>query len=331
MRRESRAVHQNFPVRIAIRRAIGAAILFFIAVREPALAQESAGLEKLRVLSLELVNKSRMEHKLPPLQIDKKANEAARVHAADMLKRGFFDHNSPEGKTVGDRFVKAGGSRWRLTAENIARCTGCEPDAARLEEFHRGWMNSNGHRENILRKGMTQFGFAIVAAPGRPVYAVQIFNGPGLPNGLGPNEQPKRLSDAEVVTKALELLNKERKQNGRPAFVESPALTKAARALLPQKSLENFSLAQINKIRDRLPAAERGGWQGLTTLAIACGGCGGEPTDIDVRSFVRQWLADPKNKERMLNPATTHLGFALAANGNGKKVALSVLGERQAK
>jgi uncharacterized protein YkwD len=296
-----------------------------------ACAQESPEAEKLRARSLELVNKSRAEQKLPPLVIDAKANEAARAHAADMLKRGFFDHNSPEGKTIQDRFIKAGGSRWRLTAENIARCTGCAMDAAQVEEFHRGWMNSKGHRENILRKGLNQYGFAIVAAAGRPLYAVQTFNGPGLPNGLAANEQPKRLSDAEATKRALELLNRERKENGRPAFAESPALSKAARSLLPSKSLENFTLAQVSGIRDKLPAAERANWQGLTTLAIACGGCGGEPTDVDVRSFVRQWLADPKNKERMLDPANTHLGFALAANGNGKKVALSLLGKKQEK
>lgn len=306
-------------------------VCLLAAANRPALAQDNADAEKLRALALELVNKSRAEQKLPPLQTAKEANEAARAHAADMLKRGFFDHNSPEGKTIQDRFVKAGGSRWRLTAENIARCTGCGPDAARLEEFHRGWMNSKGHRENILRKGLTQFGFAIVAAPGRPVYAVQTFNGPGLPSGLGPNEQPKRLSDAEAAAKALELLNKERKQSGLPAFTPSPALSKAARGLLPAKSLDNFSMAQLDKIRDKLPAAERAEWQGLTTLAIACGGCGGEPTDVDVRSFVRQWLAEPKNKERMLNRDNTHLGFALAANGHGKKVALSVLGKKQDK
>jgi uncharacterized protein YkwD len=301
------------------------------ATHRPVLAQDNAEAEKLRALALELVNKSRAEQKLPPLQLAKEANEAASAHAADMLKRGFFDHNSPEGRTIGDRFVKAGGNRSRQTAENIGRCTGCVPDAARLKEFHRGWMNSKGHRENILRKGMTQFGFAIAAAPGRPVYAVQTFNGPGLPNGLGPNEQPKRLSDAEAAAKALELLNKERKANGLPAFAESPALSKAARALLPAKSLENFTLAQLDKIKDKLPAAERADWQGLITLAITCGGCGGEPTDIDVRSFIRQWLADPKNKQRMLSPDITHLGFALAANGHGKKVALSVLGKKQPK
>jgi uncharacterized protein YkwD len=191
-------------------------------------------------------------------------------------------------------------------------------------------MNSKAHRENILRKGLNQYGFAIVAAGGR-AYAVQTFNGPGQPSGLAANEQAKPVSDTEAVKRALELLNKERKENGRPAFAESPALSKAARALLPAKNLENFSLAQISGFRDRLPAAERDNWEGLSTLAITCGGCGGEPTDADVRSFVRQWLADPRNKERMLDPAVTHLGFALAANGNGKKVALSILGKQQEK
>jgi uncharacterized protein YkwD len=327
-------VYRNRPVS-GLARSIAAVLLcgfaLLAAMGDAARAQESPEVEKLRLLSLEQVNKARAESKLPPLQIDKKSNEAARIHALDMLKRGFFDHNSPEGKTVQDRFLKAGGSRWKLVAENLATCTGCEMNAATVEDFHRGWMKSKGHRENILRKGVTQFGFSIVAQAGRPIYAVQVFNGPGLPNGLAANEQAKRLSDAEIVAKALELLNKERKQNGRPAFAESPALTKAARGLLTPKSLDDFSLAQINKFRDRLPAAERAEWQSISVMAAACGGCGGEATDIDVRGFVRQWMADPKNKAAFLNPASTHLGFALAASGEGKKVALSVLGRKHPK
>jgi len=301
--------------------------VFTLSAVLPLLAQESAEAEKFRALALDLTNKSRAESKLPPLQIGREANEAAKAHAADMLKRNFYSHNSPEGKTVQDRYMQAGGSKWRVTAENIARCTGCQLSAATVEDLHRGWMNSKGHRENLLRRGIAQFGFSIVAESGQPLYAVQAFAGPGIPNGLGANEDPKRLSETEVVAKALEHLNRERKQAGLTAFSESAALNKAARSLLPERKLEAFDLAQIDKVMDALPAADRKDWQSLTVLAGACGGCGAEPTAADVRSFVQQWLGDAQNKGLLLSPGSTHLGFALAASGQGKKVALGVLGK----
>jgi uncharacterized protein YkwD len=299
--------------------------------RRSALAQEGPETEKLRALALELVNKSRAENKLPPLQIGKEVNAAAKAHAADMLRRNFYDHVTPEGKTIQDRFIKAGGSRWQLAAENIARCTGCELGVKTVEEFQRGWMNSKGHRENILRRGIIQFGFSMVTQPGKPLYAVQTFSGPGVSNGSAGNEAAKPLSEKEVVAKALEVLNAERKKAGRPAFVESAGLTKAVRSLLPAKKLDEFNLSQIGNVMDKLPESERKAWQSLTTLAAACGGCGAEPTAADVRGFVQQWLSSPGNKTMMLNAASTHLGFALAASGQGKKVALAVIGKKQPK
>jgi uncharacterized protein YkwD len=91
-----------------------------------------------------------------------------------MLKRGYFDHVSPEGTTGQDRL----GGDWRLVAENIAMCTGCSADAARVEEFHAGWMESAGHRANILAEGITAFGFGL-AVEADTIYAVQTFAGPG--------------------------------------------------------------------------------------------------------------------------------------------------------
>lgn len=294
-------------------------------------AQEGAEAEKLRALSLELVNKARAEQKLPPLQIGKEINEAAKTHAADMLRRNFYGHISPEGKSVQDRYLKAGGTRWRITAENIARCTGCGADAATVQELQRGWMNSKVHRENILRKGITQFGFSIVAQPGKPVYAVQTFTGPGVSGIAGAGEPGKKISEKEGVAKALELLNKERKEAGKPAFAEAASLSKAARSMLAKKSLDDFSLAQTGKLMDSLPEAEREDWQSLKILAFACGGCGGDPTDSDVRFFVKEWLGNSRNKALLLDESFTYLGFALAASGQGKKVALGVIGKKQPK
>jgi uncharacterized protein YkwD len=253
-------------------------------------AQESADAEKLRALSLELVNKARAEQKLPPLQIGKEINGAAKAHAADMLRRNFYSHNSPEGKSVQDRFMKAGGSRWLITAENIAWCTGCGTDVATVEQLQRGWMNSKPHRENVLRKGITQFGFSIVTQPGKRVYAVQTFTGPGVSGMAG--EPGKKINEKESVAKALEVLNKERKQAGKPALAEGASLTKAVRSMLAKRKPDDFSLSQTGKLMDALPTAERGDWASLKILAYACGGCGSEPTDADVRFFMKEWLGN---------------------------------------
>jgi len=76
-----------------------------------------------------------------------------------------------------------------------------------------GWMNSKAHRENILRKGITEFGFSLVGAPGKPMYAVQTFAGPGFGGGMA-GTLSKKVSEKEAVAKALELLNAERKKAG---------------------------------------------------------------------------------------------------------------------
>jgi uncharacterized protein YkwD len=289
-------------------------------------AQESADAEKMRALSLELVNKARAEHKLPPLKPGKEITAAAKYHAADMLRRNFYGHSSPEGKGVGDRFQKAGGGQWQMTAENIARCTNCEVNMKTVENLHSGWMNSKAHRENILRKGISEFGFSLVGAPGKPMYAVQTFAGPGF-GGVsgGPG---KKVSEKEAVAKALELLNAERKKAGKPALVESAALSKAVRSMVPAKAVEGFSLSQAGKVMDALPKADRDDWASLKVLAFACGGCGTEPTDADIRFFVKQWLGNPNNKATLLDGDVTAMGFALAASGKGKKVALGVVGKK---
>ena len=74
-------------------------------------------------------------------------------------------------------------------------------------------MNSKAHRENILRKGITEFGFSLVGAPGKPMYAVQTFAGPGFGGGMA-GTLSKKVSEKEAVAKALELLNAERKKAG---------------------------------------------------------------------------------------------------------------------
>lgn len=105
---------------------------------------------------LDLVNVARSRAQLPPLQWNEKAAEVARGHSRDMESNDFFDHVSAT--TGSDPFerLKQASISYRMAGENIAAGY---PDAI---EAHESWMNSPGHRKNVLEKGFTQLGVGVI-------------------------------------------------------------------------------------------------------------------------------------------------------------------------
>ncbi len=104
---------------------------------------------------IELTNKERVKAKLPPLKQDPRLMRSAMLKAQDMAKNKYFDHFSP--KKIGPWYwfqkVKY---IFRHAAENLAM--GRYKDA----DVVRGWMQSAGHRKNILDKKNKQIGVAVV-------------------------------------------------------------------------------------------------------------------------------------------------------------------------
>ncbi|MFC0208213.1 CAP domain-containing protein [Chelativorans intermedius] len=131
-------------------------------------------LQSLRRSALALVNGERARHGLPALRATAPITAAAQAHAEDMARRDFYDHRSPEGRDVADRYRAHGGGLWAIVAENIASCIACQIPREQLRTFHARWMESPGHRRNILDPRLQDFGFGIAAAGGR-LYAVQAF------------------------------------------------------------------------------------------------------------------------------------------------------------
>ena len=103
-----------------------------------------------------LVNEERSKHDLFPLNPDHRLTAAARDHSRDMADNDYFSHTSPDGRTVGDRVTDAG-YIWSRVAENIARGH-TSPEAVVL-----GWMNSEGHRRNILSADFCDLGVGYVS------------------------------------------------------------------------------------------------------------------------------------------------------------------------
>ena len=98
------------------------------------------------------LNAFRASQGKPPVTRNAQLNEAARIHAEDMARRGYFNHTSPEGGTMSQRIASTGYQAC-LAAENIAQ--GYADAGAVLQ----GWANSRGHRRNMLSNA-TAYGLA---------------------------------------------------------------------------------------------------------------------------------------------------------------------------
>lgn len=103
-----------------------------------------------------LVNQERAKNGLKPLTLSSKLSNVARAKSQDMHDKGYFSHTSP---TYGSPFdmMRSFGISYRAAGENIAM--GYGTPAAVMN----GWMNSSGHRANILSANFTQIGVGYVA------------------------------------------------------------------------------------------------------------------------------------------------------------------------
>ncbi|MGI5441364.1 CAP domain-containing protein [Streptomyces shenzhenensis] len=127
-------------------------------------------LARSRADVVELTNRERGRARLAPLAVDPLLTAAAQAHSADMVARDFYSHTSPEGSQPWDR-AAAAGSRRRTIGENIA----CGQRSA--AEVVEGWMNSPGHRANILKPDFTHIGVGFVGGGRAGTYWTQLFGG----------------------------------------------------------------------------------------------------------------------------------------------------------
>lgn len=118
-------------------------------------AEEAKSLSEFEQRVVELTNAERTKQGLPALKIDTELSKVARVKSEDMQKNNYFDHNSP---TYGSPFdmMKKFGISYTSAGENIAQ------GQRTPEEVVQAWMNSAGHRANILNNGFTHIGVGYV-------------------------------------------------------------------------------------------------------------------------------------------------------------------------
>jgi RNA polymerase sigma factor (sigma-70 family) len=119
---------------------------------------------------VKLVNAERARAGCRALRVSPALHRAAQRHSADMASRRVLDHRGAGGDDPGQR-ITAAGFRWSAWAENIAQGQATPPAVVD------GWMNSAGHRANILNCGFTMVGIGVVQGPGGPWWT-QVFATP---------------------------------------------------------------------------------------------------------------------------------------------------------
>jgi Cysteine-rich secretory protein family len=116
---------------------------------------------------IELVNAEREARDLRPLSYNQELTVAARRHSQDMGDRNYFDHTAPDGTPDGIPFyerITAAGYNYQTCGENIAA------GYATPEAVVDGWMNSDGHRDNILDPDYCDIGVGYAAVDGSQYY-----------------------------------------------------------------------------------------------------------------------------------------------------------------
>ncbi|WP_336205985.1 CAP domain-containing protein [Nonomuraea sp. LPB2021202275-12-8] len=115
-------------------------------------ATGGAGASATETEVVRLTNQARAGNGCRPLTHDAKLHTAADRHSADMAAKGYFDHTSRDGRSAGDRIRAAGFAPIRTWGENIAMG---QRTAASVVQ---GWLNSPGHRANIMNCSFTHIG-----------------------------------------------------------------------------------------------------------------------------------------------------------------------------
>ena len=117
------------------------------------------------------VNAEREARHLIRLERRVELDAVARAHSADMARRAYLSHVTPEGQDPVARLERAGLSGFSLAAENAGLTSKAEPNRAILS----GWLASPTHRENLHAPPWNATGIGVAQAPDGTLYFTQLY------------------------------------------------------------------------------------------------------------------------------------------------------------
>jgi hypothetical protein len=135
----------------------------------------SAGPDALSAMIVQETNRVRQMYGLSGIVDDPQLRDTASRHSRNMAENGFWGHIDPQGRTPYKRVAEEDASFTGRVAENLWMCEGC--DQLSLEKLPKQivatWLNSPGHRENLLNSQLTHAGIGI-SITGGTVHVTQL-------------------------------------------------------------------------------------------------------------------------------------------------------------
>ncbi|HEY9637334.1 MAG TPA: CAP domain-containing protein [Coleofasciculaceae cyanobacterium] len=136
----------------------------------PRVPAQSPATAQMEAQVRQRINEIRQKRGLSQLRHNEKLAQVARNYSQQMAEKNFFSHTSPEGSTMVKR-VRSAGIFYFMLGENLFMCTNLpQPVPSSIQ----GWMNSPGHRENLLRPEYRETGIG-VWRKGNSYYFTQLF------------------------------------------------------------------------------------------------------------------------------------------------------------
>jgi uncharacterized protein YkwD len=130
---------------------------------DAALAPAGENVDAVSVVTICLVNRERTSRGLKPLALQGQLSDASLGFSALMVREQFFSHVAPDGTDMVDRLSRAGYIRDNLSGWNVGENIGWGTGSyATPAEMVKAWMDSPGHRENILNKEFREIGIGVI-------------------------------------------------------------------------------------------------------------------------------------------------------------------------
>jgi uncharacterized protein YkwD len=129
------------------------------------------GLAPLEDAFYDTVNQVRQQQGLIALRRDPTVDRVARAHSRDMVARGYFAHETPEGLTPPDRLARGGVSGISLAGENVGLTSRGDPN----REIVEGWLASPVHRQNLLAPMFNVTGVGVARAADGTFFYTQLY------------------------------------------------------------------------------------------------------------------------------------------------------------
>jgi uncharacterized protein YkwD len=254
---------------------------------------------------LQAHNRERASEGKPPLTLDPLLTEAAAAHSRDMAAREQMSHQGSDGSDSSERIRRAG-YHYLREGENVAA------GQTSVAELISGWMDSPGHRANILGD-FTQMGAARAKGKDGWFYWTVCFGTP-LP----------KIDPETAVRSLIEAINARRAADDQPPVAVSDVLTRVAREAA-QELVEKKKKELPNQSKDVFEKVRAGGYP---FTAIRSSSSAGQFTAQDMLDALKRQNEDGSETSAVLGPFTD-VGVGVAIEDDGVPTWVVLLASKQ--